>query len=74
MDFVEVVSAVMAEKGITQYALGKATGIDSAILSRFLARQSRIRSDLLEKIFDFLEIEARKKLENNCEFTDSGLA
>jgi transcriptional regulator with XRE-family HTH domain len=65
MDFVQIVQDAMTERKVTAYAVCKATGIDSASLSRFLTRKGRLRSDMLSRIFEFLRIEVKMIPENN---------
>ncbi|MCZ6492671.1 MAG: helix-turn-helix domain-containing protein [Planctomycetota bacterium] len=42
--------------GMTRYAIWKATGIDQATLSRFVAGERRLSMDSLDRLADLLDL------------------
>ena len=48
------------DAGVTRYAISKATGIDQAVLSKFLSGERGMSLESLDKLAAFLKLEVRK--------------
>lgn len=50
----EQIRDAVEASGLTRYAISKATGIDQAVLCRFITHGRSVRSETLDALTDFL--------------------
>jgi hypothetical protein len=54
--FSDQIRRAIEESGRTRYAIWKATGIDQAALSRFIAGNAGLSLDAIDKLADYLDL------------------
>lgn len=61
MMFSDQLRKAIDESGMTRYAISKATGIDQAVLSKFMAGERGMLLPSVDKLCSLLDLELRKK-------------
>jgi transcriptional regulator with XRE-family HTH domain len=59
--FTEQLKKAIDASGMTRYAIAKASGVDQAILSRFMRGQQGLTSDSIDKLCDALGLSLTKR-------------
>lgn len=55
----EALLAALRQSGLSRYQIAKRTGVQQAILSRFVSRNKDLRLATVEKLAEFLGLELR---------------
>ncbi len=65
--FTDQLMRAIRESGVSRYSISVRTGIDQAVLTRFMQGKSGLSVDSIDKLMDVLDLEIRPRLKRKGE-------